>query len=161
MNFDAKEFRQVLGCFATGVTAITAQRQGNPYGMTVNSFASVSLTPPLVLFCATPGGETYRAILESQHYAVNILAQEQQDIALRFAGMTPIGEENRFDGLDYDPSPQSQSPWLNGCLAWLDCKIVQTIEAGDHVLMLAQVLELRKAAAASPLLFFSGQWPKI
>lgn len=159
MSFESKAFRQLLGRFATGVVVITADWEGRAYGMTVNSFTSVSLEPPLVLFCAVPRGETLRAIRQSTHFGVNILAQGQKELALRFAGMTPIGEEDRFLGTEYRPASGSSSPWIEGCLGWLDCSLEQTLEAGDHLILLARVLAIEEGSGAPPLLFFRGQWP--
>ena len=160
MSIDPKIFRQGLGRFATGVTIVSATDQGSTFGMTVNSLTSVSLDPPLILFCAKPG-HTRDAILESGHFAVNILAESQRDLALRFAGIHPVPEQDRFQGLAFDAAPVSGAPWLSDCLGWLDCRIQQTIPGGDHLILLAEVVDLKLAPVSSPLLFFAGQWPVV
>ena len=161
MSVDAQEFRRTLGRFATGVVAITAMWEGHPYGMTVNSFASVSLDPPLVLFCSYPNGHTCRAIQASGAYGVSIMSQQQMELCKRFAGMTPVEEMDRFLGLDYARSPVLGVPWMADCLAWLECRLVNSWPAGDHVVLLGQVEQTRLGAGADPLLFFNGHWPTI
>lgn len=156
MSLDKREFRQVLGRFSTGVTIITTEHEGKLFGMTVNSFTSVSLEPPLVLFCAIPGRLTVEAIRTSGHYAVNILRDDQIDMCRRFAGMTELLEEDRFDGVDYEPGPSTGSPWFSDCLAWLDCSVREVIPAGDHEILLAEVKAMRLAPLATPLVFYSG-----
>jgi 3-hydroxy-9,10-secoandrosta-1,3,5(10)-triene-9,17-dione monooxygenase reductase component len=159
MSLDKKQFRATLGRFATGVVAVTSLAEDkSPVGMTVNSFTSVSLDPPLVLFCSYPFGATATAIQSSGAYAVNILTLEQMDICQRLAGMK---DEERFQGLDWEGAPTSGSPWLKDCLAWLDCRLFQTYEAGDHIILVGQVCDIRLGQERDPLLFFDGGWPKI
>lgn len=161
MSFDRREFRQTLGRYATGVTAITTFWQGQSYGMTANSFTSVSLEPPLVLFCAHPLGRTPQAIVSAGVFGVNIFSAHQMDVCKRLAGMTAIEEEDRFLGLEHTLSPGSGVPWLADCMAWLDCTLRQTWEAGDHIVLLGEVTHLRNGSEREPLLFYEGQWPTI
>lgn len=161
MSLDVRDFRRTLGRFATGVVAVTAIWEEHPYGMTVNSFASVSLEPPLVLFCSYPGGSTCKAIQASGAYGVSILSQHQMELCKRFAGMTPVDEMDRFLGLEFTRSPVLGVPWMADCLAWLECRLVSSWPAGDHVVLLGQVEQIRVGAEADPLLFFNGQWPTI
>lgn len=161
MSFDKKIFRQTLGHFATGVVVVTTRWNNHCYGMTVNSFTSVSLEPPLILFCSNPNGHTPRAILESGIFGVSILAQNQIELAKRLAGMTQVSEMDRFDGLDFRLSPAG-TPWMNGALAWLECQLEQQWEAGDHKVLLARVSHIEQCPDhLDPLLFFKGQWPTI
>jgi len=161
MSVEAQDFRRTLGRFATGVVAVTTMWEDQPYGMTVNSFTSVSLDPPLVLFCSHPNGHTARAILSAGAYAVSIMSENQMDLCKRFAGMTAVDEMDRFLGLEYARSPELGLPWMADCLAWLECKLVDTWTAGDHVVLLGRVEQIRVGAANDPLLFFNGQWPTI
>ena len=161
MSVDAQDFRRTLGRFATGVVAVTTLWENQPYGMTVNSFTSVSLDPPLVLFCSHPKGHTARAIQSAGVYAVSILSDQQMDLCKRFAGMTAVDEMDRFLGLEYARSPELGLPWMADCLAWLECKLVDTWTAGDHVVLLGRVEQIRVGVSADPLLFFNGQWPTI
>ena len=160
MTFDSRDFRQTLSRFATGVVVVTTHWGGKNYGMTVNSFTSVSLDPPLVLFCAAPRGHTPRAIEEAGVYGVSILSIHQMELCKRLAGMTAVEEMDRFVGLDHTMSPAGV-PWLTGCLGWLECRLEQTVEAGDHRLLLARVTHLERGCGDDPLLFFDGQWPTI
>lgn len=161
MSFDKRDFRHTLGHFATGVVAVTTRWKDHCYGMTVNSFTSVSLDPPLILFCCNPNGHTPTAIREAGLFGVSILAQSQLELAKRLAGMTQVSEEDRFDGLDFRLSPAG-TPWMNGALAWLECHLEQQWEAGDHRVLLARVSHIERCLEQpDPLLFFKGQWPTI
>lgn len=160
MSFETKDFRQTLSRFATGVVVVTTHWQGHAYGMTVNSFTSVSLDPPLVLFCASPRGHTPQAIRDAGIYGVSILAVDQLDLCKRLAGMTQVEEVDRFEGLPHTLSPGGV-PWMDGCLGWLECRVEQVWEAGDHQVMLARVTQIRRGHDHEPLLFFNGQWPTI
>jgi 3-hydroxy-9,10-secoandrosta-1,3,5(10)-triene-9,17-dione monooxygenase reductase component len=161
MSVEAQEFRRTLGRFATGVVAVTSFWEDQPYGMTVNSFTSVSLDPPLVLFCSYPKGHTCKAIQASGAYGVSIMAQDQMELCKRFAGMTAVDELDRFIGLEYTRSPILGVPWMADCLAWLECRLVNTWTAGDHLVLLGQVEQIRVGVDGDPLLFFNGQWPTI
>ncbi len=161
MNTNPQEFRRVLGRFATGVTIVTSNHQGRAFGMTVNSFTSVSLKPPLVLFCAGSSGLTAAAIQASQNFAINILSLDQHELCRRFAGQTADPEEDRFQELAVRPAPQTGSPWLEGCLGWLDCRLHQIVTAGDHLILLGEVLALERGEAVDPLIFFEGGWPTV
>lgn len=161
MSVEARDLRRTLGRFATGVVAVTALWEDHPHGMTVNSFTSVSLDPPLVLFCSYPNGQTCKAIQASGAYGISILTLEQMELCKRFAGMTEVQEPDRFVGLEYTRSPILGVPWMADCLAWLECRLVNTWSAGDHVVLLGQVEQIRVGAEADPLLFFNGQWPTI
>ena len=161
MSVEPQDFRRTMGRFATGVVAVTTLWEDHPYGMTVNSFTSVSLSPPLVLFCSHSNGATCKAIIAAGAYGISILGQEQMELCKRFAGMTPVEEFDRFLGLEYTRSPILGVPWMADCLAWLECRLVNTWQAGDHVVLLGQVEQIRVGAEAEPLLFFKGQWPTI
>ena len=161
MSFDSQDFRPILSRYATGVVAVTTRWQDRPYGMTVNSFTSVSLQPPLVLFCAVPGGQTVRAIEQAEVYAVSILSEQQMPLCQRLAGKNAPDESDRFAGLEYTASPGAGVPWMTDCLGWLECRLIQLWPAGDHVVLLGEVTHLRQGVLAAPLLFFNGQWPTI
>ena len=157
--FESSQLRQVLGCFATGVTVVTTGGE-HPRGMTVNSFASVSLNPPLILYSSTPG-QTLEGVKASRHFAVNILAHSQLELARRFAGQTQIAEHDRFDGVDWRPGA-SGSPLLGGALGILECRVWQIVPAGDHDILIGEVLELHRSSdAAAPLLFYRGSFPEL
>lgn len=153
MSFDPRLLRSVMSRFATGVTVVTARTtDGRGCGLTVNAFTSVSLDPPLVLVSLARDSATRDAILEAGAFAVNVLAAEDRDLAARFSrGRRAV----RFRGLE-TRSERTGSPILAVTLAWLDCAVYETHEAGDHTLVLGEPLAAG-ANAGSPLVFYEGQ----
>ncbi|MBI3927252.1 MAG: flavin reductase family protein [Armatimonadetes bacterium] len=158
---DPAEFRRCLGRFATGVTVVTTRSQdgGVLHAMTVNTLTSVSLNPPLVLFCASNQTRTLEIILESRVYAVNILSEEQKDLSDRFAGFG-ADEEDRFGGIDYTLALDSRCPIFPGCLGSLDCRLVDAYPGGDHQILVAEVVAL-SSTEGRPLLFYSSTYPRL
>lgn len=150
------EFRQGLGKFATGVTVVTTRLGDELHGMTVNSLSSVSLEPPLVLFCASVGTRTLELIEQSKHYAVNVLSEDQADLCRLFASK----EEKRFERFPYTPGPFTGCPLLAGCLANFECRLVASYPGGDHVILLAEVIGLTYRDGR-PLLFFASGFPRL
>ena len=144
--------RTVMSCFPTGVTIVaTRDAEGQPLGLTVNSFTSVSLDPPLVLVCINTHANSHDPLLAAGGFTVSVLSGAQADIAARFA-TRPSTE--RFEGVEWSPAP-SGNPVLAGCAAWLDCSIHEVVTAGDHTIVLG------RAEAASwndqpALLFYRG-----
>jgi flavin reductase (DIM6/NTAB) family NADH-FMN oxidoreductase RutF len=129
-------FRQVMGVFPTGVTIVAATGlSGQPLGLTVNSFTSVSLDPPLVLVCIDRASSSHDRLLDAGAFAINILSADQADFAVRFASDP---SEGRFEGIEWRPSP-SGSPVLAGVSGWLDCTIECVHDAGDHSIIVARV----------------------
>jgi flavin reductase (DIM6/NTAB) family NADH-FMN oxidoreductase RutF len=150
---EPQELRRVMGLFATGVTVITTRdAQGRPYGLTANAVTSVSLTPPLLLICVDRKSETFPHFFDSKIFVLNILAADQEDISRRFA--TSGGD--KFAGVAYHLGP-SGTPVLDGTLGHIECRIVETHEAGDHVIHLGQV-ECAETRDGQPLLFFRGRY---
>lgn len=149
--FDSAKYRQVLGHFATGVTVITAASEGEPVGLAVGSFSSVSLDPPLVAFFAGKGSTSWPKIEAAGSFCVNILAEDQEEICRRFASK----DDDKFAGLGWSPAG-SGSPLLAGVLGWIDCDISSVIEAGDHYCVLGLVRDLHVEHDGAPLLFFRG-----
>jgi 3-hydroxy-9,10-secoandrosta-1,3,5(10)-triene-9,17-dione monooxygenase reductase component len=150
-TIDGARYRQVLGHFATGVTVITATDAAEPVGMAANSFSSVSLDPPLVLFCAAYSSTTWPRIDAAGAFCVNILDSGQEDVCRLFASKGV----DRFSRIGWRPS-EVGSPILEGALAWLDCTIEARHDAGDHVIVVGRVLDLGVADHGSPLLFYRG-----
>jgi flavin reductase (DIM6/NTAB) family NADH-FMN oxidoreductase RutF len=149
--FDSARFRQVLGHFPTGVTVITAVLDGEPVGMAVGSFASVSLEPPLVMFCAGHSSSTWPKLREAGTFCVNVLADNQEDISRTFASKGT----DKFGGIGWRHS-MSGAPILDGVLAWLDCDLVDVVAEGDHDIAVGAVRSLEVAHEGSPLIFFRG-----
>ncbi len=154
MSFDSRAFRTALGTFATGVTVITTRAPGfEPLGITVNSFASVSLDPPMVLFSLDRASHSFEAFAAADHYTVNVLSAEQQDLSRRFAktGQHAIGDAPHVAG-------EGGCPILTGALANFECAIAARYDGGDHVIYLGRVLSLRVADEGQPLLYFRSRY---
>ena len=155
MTVDDRSFRKVLGCFASGVTVVTTltPEGRQPVGVTVSAFSSLSLDPPLVLFCLgnkTSSLESYR---QSGHFAVNILAEGQRDLSIRFAGRS----EDKWAGVAWNAGA-SGVPLLSGCLANLECSLENIIEGGDHHIIVGRVQGLTYQEGGAPLLYFRGAY---
>lgn len=152
--FSAPEFRAALGMFATGVTIVTARApDGSPVGLTVNSFASVSLEPPLVSWNLARTSSSLAVFQRGTHYAVNVLSAEQQALALRFA--TP--QADRWAGVAWRPG-LAGAPLLAGAVAHFECEGSGRHDAGDHVIFIGRVERCDHRAGAAPLLFHGGRF---
>ena len=150
------ELRKALGQFATGVTVVTARAaDGSPDGITVNSFASVSLEPPLVLWCLGLGAASYDTFRLSSKHMINVLAAEQVEIARHFA--TRGGR--RFDGLQWSATDNGL-PRLDGCIGWFEVGIRSRHEEGDHLVLVGRI-ESFEIAGGRPLLFFDSQFAEL
>jgi len=151
---DPSDYRRVLGYFPTGVTVIATHHEDRAVGLAVGSFFSVSLDPPLVGFCVGHQSSSLPTIEASGHFVVNVLADTQADICSIFAGKS----DDKFQGVDWDPGPGHGSPRIAGSLAHIDCSLEQSIDAGDHKIVIGRVHALDVAADpdAGPLLFFKG-----
>ena len=143
--------REVFGCFATGVAVITATGPEGPVGMTVSSYASLSLRPPLVLFCAADTSTTWPRISRCGSFVVNVLAHGQNDLAWAFARC----HGHRFAGVRPLPSPAGL-PVLPGILAYLECGIEQRWRGGDHTIVVGRVRHAERLREDAPLLHFRG-----
>jgi 3-hydroxy-9,10-secoandrosta-1,3,5(10)-triene-9,17-dione monooxygenase reductase component len=152
---DSTQFRAVLGHFATGITVITAMDGDEPVGLAVNSFTSVSLDPPLVLFCAAKTSSTWPRIEAAGHFTVNVLDEHQEDISRLFA--TP--GTDRFGRLAWRVG--TQGPILEDVHAFLDCELHAVHEAGDHWIVIGRVTDLGLDADAGPLLYYQGRYGRL
>ena len=156
MTVSKEHLRKVMGYFATGVTVVTMRLpSGDPWGFTVNSFASVSLTPPLILFCVDHGSESFQAMNRAPHFAVNILAEDQEELSRRFSAK----RQDRFSHVPWSEGPHG-SPLIEGCLGFLECRKVASHAHGDHTVILGEVLEAR-ATGGNPLLFYRSSYARI
>jgi 3-hydroxy-9,10-secoandrosta-1,3,5(10)-triene-9,17-dione monooxygenase reductase component len=152
---DAASFRSVLGHFATGITVITAMDDGVPVGIAANSFTSVSLDPPLVLFCAAKTSSTWPRIQRAGHFTVNVLDEHQEHISRLFA----TKGADRFGQIEWEAG--ERGPILHDVHAYLDCTIESEHDAGDHVIVVGRVHELGLTADAGPLLFYQGRYGRL
>ncbi|HUP92399.1 MAG TPA: flavin reductase family protein, partial [Solimonas sp.] len=151
--FDATEFRKALGSFATGVTIITTRAaDGAPLGLTVNSFNSVSLNPPLVLWSLAESSLSLPIFRAASHWAVHVLAADQDQLSARFARRG----EDKFAGLDVETGA-GDVPLLRGCTARFQCRTAFQYEGGDHTIFVGEVLAFDRSEAA-PLVFHSGRY---
>jgi 3-hydroxy-9,10-secoandrosta-1,3,5(10)-triene-9,17-dione monooxygenase reductase component len=146
-------FRDALGRFATGVAFITAAPDGEPAGMIVNSLTSVSLTPPLVLFCPSRGSLTWSRMRRAGRFGVNVLGRQHEPFA---TNATPAGSD-RFADVSWELG-HNGVPLLTDALATLQCEIVAEYAAGDHWIVVGQVHDLHSAPITAPLLFFAGAY---
>ncbi|HEY2462396.1 MAG TPA: styrene monooxygenase/indole monooxygenase family protein [Candidatus Acidoferrum sp.] len=152
-QFDRRDYRRALGQFATGVTIVSARgRQGQRVGLTVNSFSSVSLDPPLVLWSLAKHSPSYADFAAASHFAVNILAADQHHLSRKFS--TPVPD--RFEGVDCTDEPAG-CPSLNGATATFVCRLLREFDGGDHVIFLAEVEDYRWREG-EPLVFHSGRY---
>ena len=148
---DALAFRDALGRFATGVAFVTAAPEGEPAGLIVNSFASVSLEPPLVSFSPSRTSLTWSRMRRTGRFGVNVLGRRHEPFVKR---ATPIGAD-RFAGLDWEPG-RTGVPLISDALATLECEIAAEHGAGDHWIVVGRVCDLRVSLDDDPLVFFGG-----
>lgn len=155
-NFSARDFRNALGQFATGVAIATASYEGRRAGITINSFTSVSLSPPLVLFCAAKSLNSLDIFERAEGFAINVLRADQTHLSSRFA---KAGEDKwssvsasagRFGGVHIHPS-----------LVTFDCKLHARCDGGDHIILIGEVTSIISGARHDPLLYFGGDYREL
>ena len=150
-TFDSAHFRAVMGHFTTGITIITAMEGDDPVGLTCQSFMSLSLDPPLVGFSPAKSSTSWPRIRQAGVFCVNVLTETQEDTCRVFA----TTGADKFRGVGWRPG-ESGSPILDDALAWIDCRIEQEHDAGDHVIVVGRVLALDVSRTGRPLLFYRG-----
>ncbi|HEX2545845.1 MAG TPA: flavin reductase [Ramlibacter sp.] len=152
-GFDARALRQVLGAFVTGVTVITTvDAQGKPHGLTANSFTSVSLDPPLILWSQSLAAPSHPVFRAAERFVVNILADDQVEVSNRFARSSP----DKFAGCEWTPG-LGGVPLIAGCAAYLECRRMDTFPGGDHAVFLGQVERIERSGR-QPLVFGGGRY---
>src|SRR5580693_2659137 len=159
MSLGATEFRKAMGCFATGVTIITLDLEGEVHGMTANAFASVSLDPPLVLVCVEQSARTHAHLHAKKRFGVNVLAENQRVISEYYARPVHVHEDAEEAVARFERTAQG-TPILHGALAYLECRLQSAQEAGDHTIFIAEVEDV-VVRQGEPLLFFRGKYRKI
>lgn len=147
---DDRLFRQAMGCFATGVTVIATEVDGNPHGMTANAFMSQSLNPKLVIISLKEDARMLEKIKESGFFTVNILSEQQKELSMIFAGQKESEEEIIFNYLD-------GKPVLPGALAQVACNVKSEYVEGDHTLFIGEVTDIH-IEDGEPLIFFKGKY---
>lgn len=157
-TFDNIEFRNVCGQFLTGVTIVTAKGEHDELvGFTANSFASVSLDPPLVLVCPDKKLGSYPAFMKAEGFAIHILGHEQEELSTQFAKRGV----DKFNGIDHKEGLYG-APIIPGTLAVLQCRAVNKVDGGDHTILIGQVESIGMCEKGrNPLGFFRGQYTRV
>jgi 3-hydroxy-9,10-secoandrosta-1,3,5(10)-triene-9,17-dione monooxygenase reductase component len=154
MAVDATSFRATLGHFCTGVTVVTAAAlDGQPVGFACQSFAAVSLEPPLVLFCPGRASRSWPVIERAGRFGVNVLSHAQAEVSAAFGASRP----DKFETTAWTPSPDGV-PILGGALAWVEATVQAVHEAGDHYVVIGRVVALGGGGENPPLLFHRGRY---
>jgi flavin reductase (DIM6/NTAB) family NADH-FMN oxidoreductase RutF len=157
MTFDSKLFRAVLGRFTTGIAVVTTRAaDGTPIGMTVNSLTSVSLDPPLVLYCLGRDSQNYETFAGAEGFAFSILGEGQEAVSARFARRDL---QDRFNGIAVSAGVTG-APLIDGALATIDCRRERAVEAGDHLIVIGRVVHLA-AGDGAPLAYFRGGYARL
>lgn len=154
---DLRTLRDALGCFATGVTVVTTlDEAGQPVGLTANSFSSVSLDPPLILFCLARSSTNVERFRQAEHFAINVLHIGQQPTS----GVFARSQADRFQDVAWE-TWDTGAPILSGALASFECGTEQIVEAGDHLVIIGRVKRARFEPRRDPLLYFRGKYRRL
>jgi flavin reductase (DIM6/NTAB) family NADH-FMN oxidoreductase RutF len=152
MDFDTRAFRQALGLFPTGVAVVTAG-EGTHIGITVNSFTSVSLDPPLVLWCIDKHSDRFGAFTQAKSFTISILGTAHQEVSSRLAGQG----SHHLDGLQLLPT-EIGPPALGDALAIFECVREAMHEGGDHAILVGRVVRFGRREAGAPLVYYQGRY---
>jgi len=159
ITLDPDKLRQSMRAWTSGVTVVTASHAGEKHGMTVSSFTSVALEPPVIVVSLQKDSRTHGLVSESGAFAVTILAEDQQEISDIFAGRVPDAED-RLAGLETE-TLETGVPFIKGGLAYLDCRVTQAIPAGTNTLFLAEVVAARGDGEGNPLVYHDRDYRKL
>jgi flavin reductase (DIM6/NTAB) family NADH-FMN oxidoreductase RutF len=149
-----RAFRDVLSSFCSGVTVITAMDGAQPAGFTCQSFFSVSIEPPLVAFSVAKTSRTYPLIRTAESCAINVLASDQEETSRAFGR----SGADKWRGVSWHRSPENGNPIIDGVLAWIEGRIESEIDAGDHIIVVARILDMAVESEQNPLLFHRGAY---
>jgi flavin reductase (DIM6/NTAB) family NADH-FMN oxidoreductase RutF len=155
MAFDSLLQRRIMGRFATGVTVVTTRRDGQPYGMTANAVASLSLSPPLVLVAVDLSAQMHGHLHAGQCFALNVLREDQEQISRRFASVGP----KDFSDLKLAAGPTG-APILGDALAWVDCRLTEVLRGGDHDIFIGEIVA-GEVHDGRPLIFYNGKYARL
>jgi flavin reductase (DIM6/NTAB) family NADH-FMN oxidoreductase RutF len=154
---DPRTLRDALGCFATGVTVVTCLNEvGEPAGLTVNSFTSVSLDPPLLLVCLAKQAASAAALTATAHFAINVLQTGQQPASIRFS----TRDQDRFGATPWS-SGEAGAPILADSLGVFECERFAVYDGGDHHILVGRVAKASFDASLDPLLYFRGRYRRL
>ncbi|MDF2965625.1 MAG: putative oxidoreductase [Rickettsiaceae bacterium] len=155
---EPKLFKSVLGGFTTGITVITVKdSEGGLHGFTASSFTSLSLQPPLILFCLHNDSSTLPALKDQKKCAISILNENQREISENFA----YKKGDKFAGIDYKESKNFKYPIITNALGWLECSVVNNHLEGDHTIFICRVIDLARDHNEMPLVYYSGKYNKL
>ena len=157
---DQRLLRTVFGTFATGVTVLTVGGRV-PHGMTANSFASVSLAPPLVLVCVDRDATMHDSLLAVGTFAISVLGGDQEDVARHFANRWRPTGLAQFDPVEWVPGGRTGAPLIASAMAWLECGLWRAYDGGDHSIFLGRLLSIRRQDPQEALLFFGGKFHRL
>lgn len=155
-DFTSRELRDALGLFPTGIAIVATSNESERVGITINSFASVSMDPPLVLFSAAKSLYSYPVFEKAEGFTINLLAREQQDLSARFARPG----EDKWKELDAVPGKHG-GVVLRACLAVFDCKLYRRYDGGDHGIFVGEVVGLNTSTVHDPLIYFRSNYHQI
>jgi flavin reductase (DIM6/NTAB) family NADH-FMN oxidoreductase RutF len=159
MSVTQAEFRRAMGCFATGVTVITVDQDGEVHGMTANAFSSVSLDPMLVLVCVDHRARTHAHLHARKRFGINVLSDSQRAISEYYARSSENHQHAERAGAHFDRTRHG-TPVLEGALAYLECRLHSAQDAGDHTIFIGEVEDM-VVREGDPLLFFRGTYRKM
>jgi len=160
MPLNSSDFRRAMGAFATGVTIITVDLEGEVHGMTANAFASVSLDPPMVLVCVDKDTRTHVHLHAKKRFGVNVLGEDQRPISEYYARPDRTHQDADTEAGARFVRTAHGTPMLDGSLAYLECRLHSVEDAGDHTIFIAEVEDVVVRDGA-PLLFFRGKYRKV
>ncbi len=159
MTIDAEQLRAAMRAWTSGVTVVTAKHKDEIHGMTVSSFTSVSLEPPLIIISLQDGTRTRELVYHAQAFGVTILAADQQAISDRFAGRN-VEPDRRFDGVEIE-TLVTGAPLIKGGLAYFDCLVRQSVDVGPNTLFVGEVVAVRGDGEGDPLVYRDRRYRKL
>lgn len=158
MTIDITEFKKVLSNFTTGVTIVTSSLNDKEYlGVTISSFSSLSLDPPLVLFCLGKKSYSLGGFLKTKYFTINILAENQQALSDKFARSSI----DKWENVEHFFGKITNCPLINGCLGYIECEKYMSYDGGDHIIFIGKVLNLTQARESDPLLRYQSSYYKL
>ena len=156
MAFDSTLQRHIMGCFATGVTVVTTRAGDELSGLTANAVASLSLNPPLVLVSVDRKAHSHAILLEGRCFAMNILTTQQENLSRRFATSGP----KDFSDLAWHAAVTG-APVLDGCLSFVDCRVVEIVAGGDHDIFIGEIVAGNVELEGEPLVYYRGRYRRL
>jgi len=154
----AEDFRKAMRNYPQGVAIVACMNEGKPYGMTVSSFISVSMEPPLLLVSLMKGDYIHRLLSHAEHFSVNMLAYNQSELSIRFSQIDNI--ERRFDGVKYSIDVRGV-PIIDDCIASIVCRRWKNYDIADHTLIIGKVVKINTLRDANPLVYFRKKYTTV